>query len=147
MSEHATTEQVQTETSSARLTLPRSGIVLEDGAVVRRSRTGDVIASHPLRDITSLELVRRWSPGAIVTSAIFAGAAISARLWVASGFWSWIGCLGFGALAGLLLLGSWTQVLCIETNGVTARYELVDADHDCEGFAASLRGEWMRVRG
>lgn len=145
----ATRTSIETEQSDLKnthLSLPKSGISLENGLLTRRTADGTTIASHPLGEISSMQLVRSFS---FCTLAIGLGAgalAIAAKVYIESNTWGWIVGGGLALLATCLILGSWGQNLRIESGGVVANYNLYDQDEDCQGFVLSLTNVWKRSR-
>ena len=128
-----------------RLVLPKSGIRLENGHLVRHTKDDQVIGSHALRDITGLAVVKKLDFASLVIGLGVAGGAIAAKYYIPSTGWSWVvGCV-LAVVAVLFTFGSWGIRLRIEADGAVANYNLFDQDEDCQGFHLSLVNEWKRV--
>ena len=149
MNEDVATPTTGTEESSLRsthLSLPRSGILLEDGVLVRRTKEGTDIARHPLEEISGLQLVKSFSFTTLVVGLGIGALAVATKAYIESSAWSWIVGGGLALPATCVILGSWGQNLRIESGGAVANYVLYDQDDDCQGFALSLTSVWKKSR-
>lgn len=147
-------EDVATSTAGTResrlkhtcLKLPKSGILLENGELIRRAKDGTDIARHPLDEISGIHLVKSFSFTTLILGLGVGALAILAKAYIESSTWSWIVGGGLALPATCVILGSWGHTLRIESGGAVANYVLLDQDEDCEGFALSLTGVWKKSR-
>lgn len=140
------TETEETDLRTPHLSLPKSGLSLEGGVLVRKTREGTVIGSHPLREISGLQLVRSFSFSTLLIGLGLGAASIAAKVYIESNAWGWIVGGGLALLATCLILASWGQNLRIESGGTVANYNLFDQDEDCQGFVLSLTNVWKKSR-
>ncbi len=148
------TQEVATPTSNPsqedkrneNLALPRSGILLEDGVLVRKTKEGTVIASHPLNEISGIQLVKNFSFSTLLIGLSLGALAVVAKVYIDSNTWGWIVGGSVALLSTCLILASWGQNLRIESGGGVANYNLCDQDEDCQGFVLSLTNAWKRLQ-
>ena len=149
MTEDVATPTTGTEESTLRsthLSLPKSGVLLEDGVLVRKTKDGTVIARHPLEEISGLQLVKSFSFTTLVVGLGIGALAIATKVYVESATWSWIVGGSLALASTCVILGSWGQNLRIEFGGAVANYVLYDQDEDCQGFTLSLTSVWKKLR-
>ncbi len=139
------TEQAPSLTNT-HLSLPRSGILFEDGVLIRRTSEGTVIARHPLEEISGLQLVKSFSFSTMAVGIAVGALAVASKVYIESSWWSWVVGIGLALLATCLILGSWGQNLRIESGGAVAHYNLYDQAEDCQGFVLSLTNLWKKSR-
>ena len=128
------------------LSLPKSGLLLEDGVLVRKTADGNVIGRHPLEEISSLELVKSFSFTTLLVGLGVGALAVASKVYIESNAWSWVVGGSLALLATGLILGAWGQNLRVESGGAAADYMLCDQDADCQGFVLSLTSVWKKTR-
>ncbi len=149
MNEDVATPTTGTEESNLRnlhLSLPKSGILLEDGVLVRRTREGTDIARHPLEEISGLQLVKSFSLTTLLVGLCIGALAVATKAYIESSVLSWIVGGGLALPATCVILGSWGQNLRIESGGAVANYVLYDQEEDCQGFTLSVTSVWKKSR-
>ncbi len=149
MAEDVATPTTGTQESSLRsthLSLPKSGILLENGALIRRTRDGTDIARHPLEEISGVQLVKSFSFTTLILGLGIGALAVVTKAYIESSAWSWIVGGGLALPATCVILGSWGLNLRVESDGAVANYVLLDQDDDCQGFTLSLTSVWKKSR-
>ena len=139
-----TTETAESSLRSTHLSLPKSGILLENGDLVRRTKDGIDIARHPLEEISSLQLVKSFSFTTLALGLGIGALAVVTKAYIESNMWSWIVGGGLALPATCVILGSWGHNLRVESDGAVANYVLLDQDDDCQGFTLSLTSVWKK---
>ncbi len=152
--ETATLTANETQSKTARdraphvkLTLQKSGLILEDGALRRETGDGKLVARHELEEITDIRIVKQLDGVSLLLGIGLAAIAVIAKIFIESSGWSWGVSSVVAILAALLIVGSWGVKLRLESGESVVHYNLFDLDEDNEGFVFSLVREWKRIRG
>ena len=120
------------------LTLPKTRLAVRDDAVVKTSRSGDVMARHDFSDLHGVEVVRTFDFTAIPFYLVGGALVLLPLLRFASllRFWPML-VLGLG----IVYLGSKISrgsALRLRVGARIVDYDVHEGDGDAEGFAASL---------
>ncbi len=127
------------DTAVGTIELARSGLMIEDGVLVKRARDGRTVGRHGLEDIEDARLVAAWDGMGI--AFLMAGAALAAspRLVALSGAVAWVIFILGIALAFFGLIGARKTLLVVGSVHGEIRYGILDNVEDASGFVATLR--------
>src|SRR5688500_2384551 len=122
------------------LTLPRSGLTVEDGELLKRDRNGVVIARHALKTIRSIERRDDKDKVAIIVCLVALGLSGAAKYFIPNGMASWAAALGLLVVSSVFMLAikRYNLRLVLEAGEVT--YQLQDLPDEIQGFHVSLQG-------
>ncbi|MCA8996218.1 MAG: hypothetical protein KDA80_04515 [Planctomycetaceae bacterium] len=123
-----------------KLTLPKTGLVVEDG-VLRLIKTDDQIVSEfPLADIRDIRYEKRYEilfPA--ILFLVFSGLAVACHTFIISDLPKWIWTILLGGVALFAFIGVEGSRIAIETSGGTVKYIVNDGQEEAQGFVLTLR--------
>jgi hypothetical protein len=134
----ASTPEVPLPAGEPSLLLPKSGLAVEGGALVKRNKQA-VVAWHPLESIRSASMRHRFDPFAAILAVVAIAVAILCKAFIASPALSWS---LFSLFAGVALIGglcSFPSKLTISTAHGEVHYPLLEATDEITGFYLTLR--------
>lgn len=119
--------------------LPKSGLLVRDEVLYKKSIEGTTVAEHQFSDISQIDTIKRFD---FVSFILFVGCTALAVVLGLFIPWTWLGLalavvLGCFALICLgLLRGPWLR---IKTGQGPVRYRIEDPPEEYEGFVVSLK--------
>lgn len=120
--------------------LPKSGLLVQDGFLLKRAKDGTIIGRHCLADLRDAGIRSAVDYIGVVFFVGFGALAVVAKLYLASAGWSWAGSIML-AVASLFCLAIARQPrIWIESACGRAEYAMQDDARDCEGFVLSVKG-------
>jgi len=124
---------------SSPLELPKSGLSLENGTLVKRTAKGSVTGTIALDDVHSIRAVRNTDFYSIVVSLGVAGLGVVAKTFIPSAGWSWAVAVFLLTIAATFFVTARRLDLRIESASGLVHYPLMDMPEDTEGFVYSLK--------
>lgn len=118
--------------------LPKSGLCIRDGCLLKETAESRVIARHALPDIERAELVKMWDLTGFVLVPLAAGLAAVAWIYIPWAGWRWAVALVLWGLAGIFITGLRDPKLRVHTRHGCVNYALKDEADEVQGFVVTL---------
>lgn len=118
--------------------LPKSGLYVRDGFLVKRDSAGKTISRHEIGTITNAVVTWRVDPSGAFFALLFTGLAVISKIYIASMFWNWAATIGFGTLALFGIFGIRQHRLLLTLSNGKVEYVVNDDPSDGQGFVLSL---------
>jgi hypothetical protein len=127
------------EGAEADLVLPRSGLMLVDGDLLKVTRGGEAQGRIPLREVAEIRLGFALEPLGFILGGAGVGIALICKLFIDSEFWSWLLAVLFSAVAaGCFMLVRKTRLIVVSSLG-EVKYDIADMLDEATGFVLSIR--------
>ena len=123
-----------------RLTLPKTGLVVEGEMLRQVNSEGQVVAEFELSEIRDLRYEKSYEilfPA--IMFLVFSGLAVACHTFILSDLPKWISTILLGGIALFAFLGVEGGRIAIETSGGTVKYQVDDNQSDAQGFVLTLR--------
>lgn len=123
------------------LALPRSGISVVDGVLVKAGADGTPSSRFPLREIQLVDVRYRTDWGMLAISMVFLALSLVSLRFIGSALFAWVVTVLLAGCALFCFLIRDRQCILVTTGMGTAELEVSETSADGEAFLLSLRHE------
>ena len=118
--------------------LPKSSLFLTDTRLMKKTKTGEVVAELDITRFQSVSMVEEIDGAGVVITVGAFGLTFVCYRFVPDGVWRWLSVILFGLGSLACLMGLKRKLLRIKTPTEKLEYPLLDLTEDCESFVAML---------
>jgi hypothetical protein len=122
-----------------RIQLPKSGLSVIDGELVKRSRKNEIMGRHSILKIHGVETNKKLEPINFLFAVVLAGGAVVCKVYIPLAVLSWVISVVIAIIGIFILLNPYKMQLKIESDAGTFCYDTLETVEEVTGFIASLR--------